>query len=630
MSSRSWWRRGVETYAPTLRATGLLALTCNFLLELAQLFTVDGWFWRFKTPAFPLLFALGTLVLWLVAGLVHAIVGRIVVTRLLMVSATVLVALVDHEKVRLRDEPLYPDDLVFAADPGMLLAIVGARGLVLTLLGLVVVGVVLALTGRRTDPGPGGTTSETRAPGSPAFRLMVRSTVAALCLASLGYAAQFNHPGNLVRGTYEVLGAQWRPWSQHRNYLGNGFVAGVLFNTDAPNLPRPAGYGPAAMTDVVARYTAAAARINRNRDATLAGTNVVLVLSESFSDPMRLRGVTVERDPIPFTRDLMARTTSGRMLSHSIGGGTANVEFEALTGFSLAMLPPQLRVPYQSLVAGRSRFPSLVRWFADNGHRTVALHPYTREMYRRSDVYQAFGFDEYRSEEDFPAASRLGRDGYVSDASAFDEVLGVLRESERPAYVSLVTMQNHIPYDERYPDPVPVSGPDGRPLPEAGQYVRGLAHSDEALRSLVEALGRLPEPTVLVLYGDHLPGTWPEPVRELNRPLDLRQTPYLVWSNTETRRIAQPLVGPVHFIDLLMQQLDAPVSPFLALLTRLRREVPAMEGSLRYDETGRVIDHSDLSARARQLLRDYRLVQYDLVGGRGYAEAGLLRPLTPR
>ena len=621
---RGWW----VACAPTLRSTGILALTCNVLLEVVQLSSVDGWFWRFKTPAFPLLFVLGTLVLWLVAGLVHAFVGRIAVTRAVMVSATVLVALVDHEKVRLRDEPLYPSDLVFAADPLMLAAIVGARGLVLVVLGLLVVGAVLTVARRRSGRGDAPPDERARVP--TVRRLLARAMVAALCLASLGYAAQFNHPGNLVRATYDVLGAQWRPWSQHRNYLGNGFVAGVLFNTDVPELPRPAGYGPAAVAEVVARYTAAAARINRDRDGTVAGTNVVMVLSESFSDPTRLQGLQVGQDPIPFTRDLMQRTTSGVMLSHSIGGGTANIEFEALTGLSLAMLPPQLRVPYQSLVANRSQFPSLVRWFDDTGHRTVALHPYTREMYRRSDVYQAFGFDEYRSEEDFPDAVRLGRDGYVSDASAFADVRRELRETEDPVFVSLVTMQNHIPYDDRYRDPLPVTGPDGQPMPEAGQYLRGLLHSDHALRRMVAGLERFPEPTALVLYGDHLPGTWPEPVRELNGRFVLRQTPYLVWSNTGDRRVEQPFTGPVHFTDLLMEQLDAPVSPYLALLTLLRREVPAMEGPLRYDATGRLLETAELSPRARRLLHDYRLLQYDLVGGNGYSETRLLRPLPPR
>lgn len=621
---RGWW----EACAPTLRSTGTLALTCNVLLEVIQLSSVDGWFWRFKTPAFPLLFVLGTLVMWLVAGLVHALVGRMAVTRALLVSATVLVALVDHEKVRLRDEPLYPSDLVFAADPGMLAAIVGARGLVLVALGLLLVATVLTLARRRPDRAVAVPLDRARVP--TARRLLTRALVAGLCLAGLGYAAQFNHPGNLVRATYDVLGAQWRPWSQHRNYLGNGFVGGVLFNADVPELPRPPGYGPAAVADVVARYSAAAARINREREGTVAGTNVVMVLSESFSDPTRLRGVHVGQDPIPFTRYLMRRTTSGVMLSHSIGGGTANVEFEALTGMSLAMLPPQLRVPYQSLVSNRSRFPSLVRWFDATGHRTVALHPYTREMYRRSDVYQAFGFDEYRSEEDFPHAVRLGRDGYVSDASAFADVRRELRETDDPVFVSLVTMQNHIPYDDRYRDPLPVTGPDGQAMPEAGQYLRGLLHSDDALRRMVAGLERLPEPTALVVYGDHLPGTWPEPVRELNGRFALRQTPYLVWTNMGPRRIEQPFTGPVHFTDLLMEQLDAPVSPYLALLTLLRREVPAMEGRVRYDRTGRVFAADELSLRARRLLHDYRLLQYDLVGGSGYSEATLLRPPAPR
>lgn len=621
---RGWW----VACAPTLRSTGILALTCNVLLEVVQLSSVDGWFWRFKTPAFPLLFVLGTLVLWLVAGLVHAFVGRIAVTRAVMVSATVLVALVDHEKVRLRDEPLYPSDLVFAADPLMLAAIVGARGLVLVALGLLIVGAVLVAARRRAHHGDAPPGDRARVP--TLRRLLARAMVAALCLASLGYAAQFNHPGNLVRATYDVLGAQWRPWSQHRNYLGNGFVAGVLFNTDVPELPRPAGYGRAAVAEVVARYTAAAARINRQRHGTVTGTNVVMVLSESFSDPTRLRGLQVGQDPIPFTRDLMRRTTSGVMLSHSIGGGTANIEFEALTGMSLAMLPPQLRVPYQSLVANRSRFPSLVRWFDATGHRTVALHPYTREMYRRSDVYQAFGFDEYRSEEDFPDAVRLGRDGYVSDASAFADVRRELHEAEDPVFVSLVTMQNHIPYDDRYHDPLPVTGPDGQAMPEAGQYLRGLLHSDDALRRMVAGLERLAEPTALVLYGDHLPGTWPEPVRELNGRFALRQTPYLVWSNTGDRQVEQPFTGPVHFTDLLMEQLDAPVSPYLALLTLLRREVPAMEGRLRYDATGQVLSAAELSPRARRLLHDYRLLQYDLAGGSRYSEATLLRPPPPR
>ena len=106
--------------------------------------------------------------------------------------------------------------------------------------------------------------------------------------------------------------------------------------------------------------------------------------------------------------------------------------------------------------------------------------------------------------------------GLDADASAFDDVVARLRESDAPLFVQLVTMQNHIPYEGRYEHPIPVRGPDGGPLPPTGQYLRGLWHSDRALQALVRDLRHLPEHSVLVVYGDHLPGTYPGPVRDLN------------------------------------------------------------------------------------------------------------------
>ena len=72
-----------------------------------------------------------------------------------------------------------------------------------------------------------------------------------------------------------------------------------------------------------------------------------------------------------------------------------STEFEVLTGMSLGLFPPQLRVPFQMLVPERTHFPSLVQWYERSGHRPVAVHPFSTEMYRRRDVYRAFGFDEF-------------------------------------------------------------------------------------------------------------------------------------------------------------------------------------------------------------------------------------------
>jgi phosphoglycerol transferase MdoB-like AlkP superfamily enzyme len=629
VSSQWAWRTTVARSAPTLRSTFLLALGCNAALEASRLVSVEGALWRFKTPWFPALFLVGTLVVWSMVGLVHAVTGRMWLTRTILVAVTIVVAVADHQKVRVREEPLYPSDVAFVTQLRLLAEMVGLTWL-LVAAGVVtaaVVASVLVLRSRRGRRTPSEPSRTDRGPGNPVPG--VRVVAGALCLLALVHAAHFNQPGNLVRAAFDVAGAEWRPWSQQRNYLGNGFVAGVLYNTDVPPMAAPAGYGPATMAEIVRRYAAHARRINQERTAEgLDGVNVVMVLSESLSDPTVLRGVTTGQDPIPFTRRLMRSTTSGSLLAPGIGGGTANAEFEVLTGMSLALFPPQLRVPFQMLVPERSRFPSLVQWYETTGHRPIAVHPFSTEMYRRRDVYRAFGFDAFVHEETLSAPRRLGHEGYVSDASAFDEVVTRLRGSERPLFVQLVTMQNHIPYEERYDHPIPVRGPDGGPLPPTGQYLRGLWHSDRALQSLVQDLQRLPERTVLVVYGDHLPGTYPEPVRELNGWLTMHRTPFVVWSTFPGIAVSAPLVSPAHLTDLVLEHTDAPVTPYTALLTRLREELPALSGRVGYDAAGRPVPLAHLAPDALRLLRDYRMVQYDLAVGRGWSEAGMLSDLA--
>ena len=198
----------------------------------------------------------------------------------------------------------------------------------------------------------------------------------------------------------------------------------------------------------------------------------MLLLDESFSDPERLAGVHVAGDPIPFTRRLMATTMSGPMLALAVGGGTANVEFETLTGMSMALFPPQFRVPYQALVPSYSSFPSVVGWLRDRGHATVAIHPFSTEMYRRREVYRAFGIERFVHDTTMAERSRSGRHGYISDASAFHELERQLVGQAAPLLANVVTMQNHLPYTGRYADPLEVTGPDGERLSDAGQHAR--------------------------------------------------------------------------------------------------------------------------------------------------------------
>ena len=615
----------LRAYVPGIRRTALLALACNGALELSQLTQVQGYPWRFKTPWFALLFLVGSLVVWAVVGLVHAVVGRFWVTAVLVGSATGVVAFADVEKMRLRREPLLPSDWRFVGDPGFLLTMVGRQTLVALALGAVLVGTAAVLAARRWRARRPASPAR-RPPGTGRSRLALRLVTFVLCLGFLHYVTDFNAPGNAARAAYDALGASWRSWSQERNYVGNGFVAGTLYNLHVPPMKPPAGYGPATMARIAARYTAAARAINASRSRPgLRGVNVVTVLSESFSDPSRLHGVHPADDPIPLTRALMRRTTSGSMLAQNVGGGTANMEFEALTGMSVSLFPAQLGVPYQMVVPRYAHFPSAVRWLEAEGHRAVAIHPFTTEMYRRREVYRSFGFDAFVHDTTMHDPVRIGHDAYISDRSAFGEALRNLRESRDPLYLNVVTMQNHMPYRGRYDDPLEVRGPDGKPMSDIGQYARGLTYTDQALHGFLQGVRHLDEPTVVVFYGDHLPGVYPDSVFEDNTARAMHQPPFLVWGSFPGFRRQEPVTSPIFFMDLALERADATVPPYYALLHRLRQHVAAMDGGMMFDAHGHRLRPRTLPAAARRALRDYRLVQYDLSFGKRYTEQAMFR-----
>ncbi len=321
----------------------------------------------------------------------------------------------------------------------------------------------------------------------------------------------------------------------------------------------------------------------------------------------------------------MASTTSGRMLAQAIGGKTAIMEFETLTGMSLAQFPPQLQVPYQGLVPEYATFPSAVSWMKGQGHRAIALHPYTTQLYRRRDVYRTLGFDDFVYDERMHTQHRVGEDAYISDASTFDEALRRLEAEDAPVLLNVVTMQNHLPFTDKYADPVEATGPDGQPAPDIGQYARGLTYTDAAVRSLVRGLRRIDERTVVVLYGDHLPGgVYAGSAFGTNDRRTLHPTPFFVWANFPGPEAGpQPTTSPVHFMDLVLERANAAVPPYYALPHALRREVPAMEAGMMVGADDEVVAPGGLSPRATRLLRLYRLVHCDLSVGERYGDQAM-------
>lgn len=608
----------------------LWALLCNFVLEMSIWWGMGaGERPQGSAPSGPAWYEvfvrgygywLGSLVVWIVLVTLVALTNRMWLSMGVLMATTLVVAAVNRVKLSIRSEPFYPSDLDFLTQPRFLMEMVSPGWLLALCATVLVVILATVRVGRRMDrifP----RVRRTDSPGWWWSLLGTRVICAALGLLLLGSMVHFNDPGNPWRKVYEAKGAEWRFWYQRLNYRDNGFIGGLLYNMPTSAMQRPAGYSRATMESIASKYSTLADEVNADRTpGAIDDVNVVVILSEAFSDPAELEGFELDEDPIRQTRALMDQVTSGTMLAQLYGGGTANVEFEALTGHSLALFEPQMNTPYQMMVPEHDNYPSAVDWFTDNGHRPIAIHPYFTGMYKRDRVYDVLGFERFVHDTTMQSDERLDDTEFISDRAAFHEVVHQIEQSDDPLFVNLVTMQNHVPA-RGWDDPIGVSGVENSEQRDRiGQYARGLAETDAALRSLFDELERSEERTVVVLFGDHQPGIYDEELtRQQDDDLAMYRTPFFIWdSEGRVPRQSLPTTSPIHFLPLLFDAVDQPTTPFYALLDKVRERIPAMEQGRMLTPTGEPRGLDDLEPEERALIDELRLVQYDLSVGERY------------
>ena len=395
----------------------------------------------------------------------------------------------------------------------------------------------------------------------------------------------------------------------------------MLYNTHVTAMAEPKGYSKARVEEIAQRYQAEAAKLNEGRTANIDKTNVVIVLSESFSQPAWLKTVKFPRDLIPKTTAEMQQTVSGKMLAPGFGSGTANTEYELLTGQSLSQLSPQLSVPYEQLVSHYKKYPSAVGYFLAHGHTAVAIHPFSPRMYARTEVFKTFGFKKFITKDEMKYKAR-GGGRFIDDESAFNEVIHQIDSNDKPVLAHLITMQNHMPYGGQYDDPINPTGLPPKYTKSAGQYARGIARTDDALAAMLAKLKKSPEPTAVIFYGDHLPPqVYPQSLVEKEGLLTAHQTPFLIWSNQKPLAHTDlPTTSPIQFMPKLFDALKVPIPPWDALLDDLDKQIPAMDTGIMVNPNDKRVKESQLTPEAKKVLADYQMIMYDLSIGKRYSE----------
>ena len=399
---------------------------------------------------------------------------------------------------------------------------------------------------------------------------------------------------------------------QAYNYRTNGFILATISNLQTKTQKQPEGYSKEAVQKIVQKYQKIAEENNKNRKKLSdEKVNVVYVMSESFIDPKLGKHLYDygNKEPIPYTQEIKKSQSSGWAASSEYGGGTANVEFEALTGLSNFFLNS---IPYTSIVPANKDTPSIVKNFNENGYKTIAMHPYNRNMYRREVVYPNLGFQEYKSADNFKNNSKIDNSKYISDESAFNEVLAELKNSQKPKFIHLVTMQNHMPYEENAYSEHNFSvnakngaNPDNTKTIRA--YLEGISRSDKAMKNFISEIKKLNEKTIVVFWGDHWPGIYGEMFeKELNKN-DIRRTPLFVYSNFAKEKQDLGTSSLIYNQILALNAFNSKLSPFQYLLSDLREKYPTL--------TKQFIKANEKS----DILKDFEMIEYDILSGNKYS-----------
>jgi phosphoglycerol transferase MdoB-like AlkP superfamily enzyme len=590
-------------------SVGLFLLGATCMIQVAAT-PEDAKFWGeldlFAKGVRTVLYSVLVVTAWLAA--LWALTNRLRLAGLLVLGLWLPAALASAAKLSTLDLPLLPTDFFLAGDAAAVfhrefLVFGGWRKT-----GLLAGTGALVLAAGWTMP-------------CPRLRPWVRLAMAGLAGAFIGslFSPRLNvfvrQPDQFRR--YD--------WDSKRTYSENGFIVGLAMNSHYLMVEPPPDYSEAAVRRIVRGLPPPAEAASELRP------NVILVLSESFSDPTRFPGTAFDSDPVPTFRRLRREFGGLELVSPVFGGLTCNAEFEVLTGMNMLFFPQPTQAYVQYI---RRPVQSLASVLRRRGYRTVALHA-QGGMHNDALVQPLLGFEQFVPGERWVNRKRVA--GWMIDAAASLETIRWADRLERPYFISVNTIEGHTPYNQAKYGKDPWDIRFTKPLSDQAReilvaYARGLHNADSALKLLIDHFRNREEPTLIVFYGDHLPilgenllvyretGFCPPGCGSVSLPM--RTVPAVIWNNYGKRlRPTSREIGMPQMLPIVLDLLEAPKPAHVRLVEKVGTRWPVLSSVGCFDDAGNVKRLEEISADP--LIRDYRLMQYDLLfGKRHFLEIG--------
>ncbi len=527
-------------------------------------------------------------------------------------------SLINRFKIIFRDDPFVPQDVFLGAEAANIMSDTKMK-LDITLISLVLIfSLAMLILGIFIK-----------------FKKVKISFKIAGCIAIVGIALLSNTFVYSSRAIYD------RMPSKSKAYVAGvfndvGFNYCFLYNISAYKMEVPESYSKSAAENLVKKYT-------KSKATPKVRANVIIVMNEAFSDISLDKAFkfTPDDDPLKNFKAIEKEknSVSGHMIVPNFGGGTANTEFDVMTGMQTLNLNT---VPTSSFRLIHRNIKSIAGVFGSDSYKKYFMHPGDSWFYNRANVYRFLGVEDQTYIDQFKKPEDL-KGSLVSDKAAGQKIISLYEKNsdsgKNPVFNYNVTIQNHMPYtSSKYSGLKVKAVPTDKKLsPQAktllSNYFEGVRDTDKLLKTLTDYFRERQEPVILVFFGDHKPSLGDSYLAYREAGIDInesgtieqamksREVPYIIWANDSAGSIldfpatARTLALPedktisANYLGAIVLQLLGyeGYDPYFDFLNDLRKELPVIT---RYNFKTSSGYTDKLSDKQKAMVQNLRIWQY--------------------
>lgn len=405
-------------------------------------------------------------------------------------------------------------------------------------------------------------------------------------------------------------------WDIEGSYKSKGLVYSLFCELQYIKANKPEGYSVEAVEKITEN-------VNKKTWDTTSPENLIVIMNESLADLEVIGEIKTDQEIIPYIKNITENTIKGWLQVPVFGGGTADSEYEVLTG-NVKTFHPNGTTAYQLYTHDLEY--GLASKLKKQGYYTIAMHPFNAINWNRVNVYNNMGFDEFISIENWedPIEKVLWT---ASDETAYKKVIKKIHEKKKDdkQFIFLVTMQNHGGYDREsynYHPTVSLAYGDVQ-YPQTETYLSAIKESDSAFEKLIEYFSNVEERTMIVMFGDHQPAVENAFYEELfgkalgDLELEEKQlmyrTPYLIWTNYESASLVEQNMSSNFLGSYILQVAGLELTPYDQFLLNMKDVIPIIGQGGVYDKDGKWYAFEELPELYWQLMNEYNILEYNNV-----------------